>query len=401
MKHLLHDANINAMLRKLSRLWPFRGIFTLPKNLRAKQLFDDMNGSSLPAMTNLSVVGAGYWGPNLIRNIHENPRCTLRTICDRSEERLVKMRERYGSQVTVCNDFNQLLSDERVDAVIVATDAPSHFELARQALLAGKHVLVEKPLATSLAHCEELGRLADTRGLHLMVGHTFLYSPAVLRIKEMVLDGTLGDISYLHARRLNLGRIQTSCNALWSLAVHDISIALFLFDELPVSVKCWGRSLLGSGVEDVAFLLLEFQSGRMAHIHVSWLDPQKSREITIVGSRCMVTYDDVSVDQKITIHQKNILRSQAPPAPLRDYNSFGEFQYLIRSGDLMVPQIPFTEPLAAEVDAFLDLLTGKPESCRSDWRRGAEVVAVMDAADRSLKNGGLSETVRYGSSHDR
>jgi predicted dehydrogenase len=193
---------------------------------------------------------------------------------------LAKIRDKYGSQGTLCDDFNQLLSDEIVDAVVIATDASSHFESARRALLAGKHVLVEKPLATSLAHCEKLGRLADAHGLHLMVGHTFLYSPSVLQIKEMVLDGMIGDISYLHARRLNLGRIQTSCNALWSLAVHDISIALFLFDERPVSLQCWGRSLLGSGAADVAFLLLEFESGRMGHIHVSWLAPQKSREIT-------------------------------------------------------------------------------------------------------------------------
>ena len=257
-------------------------------------------------MIKIAVVGAGYWGPNIIRNFNQNPDCLLMAVCDTNLERLQKLEDSFQHPVVLTEDYQRILNEPELDAVAIVTGINSHFDLAKSALEAGKHVFVEKPLATTPQECLELGHIAENKNKVLMVGHTFIYNPAVNQLKEIHQSNELGDTYYLHAQRLNLGRVQTSINALWSLAVHDISIALHLFEELPTTVRSWGNAFITPSVEDVVFVNMTFPSGKLANIHVSWLDPEKKRQVTLVGSKKMAVYDDVSLDRKITIYDKGI-----------------------------------------------------------------------------------------------
>src|SRR6202045_2455248 len=249
----------------------------------------------------VGVVGCGYWGPNLVRNFKALPNCHLRAMCDVSEARLKHMRSLY-SDVEGVTDFDHMLNGVGLDAVVVAAPVKHHFSLAKASLLSGKHTLIEKPMASSSAECDELIEIAEAKGLGLMVGHTFLYSAPVRKIVEIVEAGDIGEIRYISARRLNLGLFQKDINVAWDLAPHDISILLYLLDELPVSVSCQGSSHFTKGIEDVTMMHLSFRKNRCAFIHNSWLDPKKVRQMTVVGSQRMIVYDDTEPLEKLKIY---------------------------------------------------------------------------------------------------
>ncbi len=342
----------------------------------------------------VAVVGAGYWGPNIIRNLHENPECELVAICDRDQDRLAQIGKQVKSKAELVDDYGKLLKSPQLDAVAIVTDIDAHYSLAQQALEAGKHVFVEKPLATTAKQCFELGKLAEQCNKVLMVGHTFIYNPAVRKLKDIASSGALGELYYMHAQRLNLGRIQTNLNALWSLAVHDIAIALYIFDERPSWVRAWGNDFITPGVEDVTFLNMQFPSGKLANIHTSWLDPEKKRQVTLVGSKQMVVYDDVSLDRKITIYDKGIDKI-LKDNELAEYKNFSEFQLLTRTGDVSIPHLNFTEPLKVEMQHWMDCIRGKIRQPMTGWREGYDVVKVLEAAQQSLNHAGIPIEIEW------
>lgn len=328
---------------------------------------------------NFGVVGLGYWGPNLARNLNALNDCNLRTVCDLSEERLSHIKTLYPNVIGESN-FRRLLEDSELDAIAIATAVKSHHALAKASLLAGKHTFIEKPLAGSFEECEELVNLAREKGLVLMVGHTFLYSPAIRKIKELVDSGDIGDIRYICARRLNLGLFQKDINVAWDLAPHDISIILHIIGECPQTINCQGSAHITPGIEDVTAMSLKFSNERSAIIHSSWLDPRKVREMTIVGSKRMIVYDDVAQQQKIKVFDARVER---PP----HYDSFAEFHYAYHHGDIYAPFIKQVEPLKTECQHFRDcIIEGKtPLTSGVD---GAEVVRILEASSESLDRGG-------------
>jgi predicted dehydrogenase len=272
---------------------------------------------------NVGVLGCGYWGPNLIRNFRSLPDCRLKMMCDMSEARLTHLRSLYP-EVEGETNYHHMLNGVGLDAVIIATSVKSHFPLAKASLLAGKHTFIEKPMAASSGECEELIDIARKQGAVLMVGHTFLYSPAVIKIKEIVQSGDIGDIRYICARRLNLGLFQKDINVAWDLAPHDIAIILHIMEQKAVSINCCGSAHITPGVEDVTSICLTFPGERSAIIHNSWLDPRKVREMTIVGSKRMIVYDDVLTLEKIRIYDACVER---PPF----YDTFAELSLWRRS----------------------------------------------------------------------
>lgn len=328
---------------------------------------------------NVGVVGCGYWGPNLIRNFRGLGDCKLKLICDLDQSRLNHMKNLYP-EVEGTNDFKYALGAAGLDAIVIATAVRTHHGLAKAALLAGKHVFVEKPLAASAEECEELNAIAKEKGLVLMVGHTFLYSSPVRKIKEIVDRGDIGEIRYINARRLNLGLYQKDINVTWDLAPHDISIVQYILDDEPVSVNCRGTAHVTPGIEDVTTLCLNFRKERTAIIQSSWLDPRKVREMTIVGSKRMIVYDDVQPLEKIKIYDARV---ETPPR----YDTFAEFQYAYHYGDVYIPHIKQEEPLKVECQHFLDCIkhSRTPMTCGS---KGLELVKILEASSASLRAGG-------------
>ncbi len=287
----------------------------------------------------------------------------------------------YPTRLT--QDVADALNDPQIDALVIATPAGSHYSLARDALRAGKHVLVEKPLAMRADHAAELISLARDRDRVLMVGHIFEYNPAVLKIKELIDGGQIGQARYLYSNRVNLGRVQSDINALWSIAPRDVSIALYLLRQMPLEVSARGAAYLNGRVEDVVFVTLVFRSGVIAHIQASWLDPSKVRRLTVVGSQKMIVYDDVADEGKVKIYDKGVYRKEEA--------LYGEFQYRVHSGDITIPKIDMTEPLHDECAHFVDCVrTGARP--RTDGESGLRVVRVLEAAQQSLDRHG--ETVR-------
>ena len=328
---------------------------------------------------NIAVVGCGYWGPNLIRNFSSLPECRVKEVCDLDQERLAHMKRLYP-EVTTTTDFEHVLTNPEIDAIIIATPVHLHFQLAKESLAAGKHTLIEKPMASSVAQCLEMIRIAEKQELTLMIGHTFIYSSAVRVIKEIVDSGHVGEILYISSQRLNLGLFQKDINVAWDLAPHDISIILYVLNQSPIGVNCQGKAHLRSGIEDVTNMSLDFHNGGLAIIHSSWLDPNKIRRMAIVGSKRMLLYDDNEPLEKIKIYDKRV---EIPP----HYDTFAEFHYAYHYGDMRAPYLKQVEPLKLECQHFLDCIrTGsKPDS--GGWE-GLRVVQVLEAASLSLKNGG-------------
>ncbi len=327
----------------------------------------------------VGVVGCGYWGPNLVRNFRSLPDCNLRLMCDISESRLKHLRSLYP-EVEGVTDFDHVLNGAGLDAVVIATAVRLHFPMAKAALLAGKHTFIEKPMAASAAECEELVEIARQKGVVLMTGHTFLYSPAVRKIKEIVDCGDIGEIRYICARRLNLGLFQKDINVAWDLAPHDISIIQHIMGEQPISVNCQGSAHITPGVEDVTTMWLKFAKQRTAIIHSSWLDPRKVREMTIVGSRRMIVYDDVAPLEKLRIFDARVER---PP----HYDTFAEFHYAYHYGDMYAPYIKQEEPLKTECQHFLDCIR-ESRTPLTSGQKGLELVRILEASSESLKRGG-------------
>jgi predicted dehydrogenase len=337
----------------------------------------------------VGVVGCGYWGPNLVRNFKSLPNCELRAMCDLSEARLNHMRGLYPD-VQGTTDFGHMLNGVGVDAVVVAAPVKHHFPLAKAALLAGKHTLIEKPMASSAAECEELIEIAQSKSLTLMVGHTFLYSAPVRKIAEIVQAGDLGEIRYINSRRLNLGLFQKDINVAWDLAPHDISIILHILEEFPVAVNCQGNAHVTQGIEDVTNISLTFRHKRFATIQSSWLEPRKVREMTIVGTRRMIVYDDVQTNEKIRIYDTRVER---PP----HHDTFAEFHYSYHYGDMYVPYLKQEEPLRGECQHFLECIEKGTEPLTSG-HRGLELVKILEAASASLKEKGAP--VNFSKSRD-
>jgi predicted dehydrogenase len=327
----------------------------------------------------VAVAGCGYWGPNLIRNFSSLPDCRVKQMCDVDEGRLAHMKKLYTSTATTTK-FEDLLNDEELDAIVVATPVHLHHELAKKSLLAGKHTFLEKPMASSSAECAELVALAAKNNLTLMVGHTFIYSTPVRKIKEIVDSGEIGEVQYISSRRLNLGLFQKDINVTWDLAPHDISIILYLIGRPPVSINCQGKAHVDKKIEDVTNMSLNFDNGGFAIIHSSWLDPNKVREMIIVGSKKMIVYNDNEPLEKIKIYDKRV---EAPP----HYDTYAEFHYSYHYGDAHIPYLKQVEPLKVETQHFLDCIRNgkKPETSGLD---GLRVVQILEAASCSLKNDG-------------
>lgn len=327
----------------------------------------------------VGIVGCGYWGPNLIRNFRSLPNCTVKGMCDLSEARLQHMRTLYP-EIEGMTDYQQLLKSD-VDAVAIAAPVKFHFPLAKASLLAGKHTLIEKPMAASAEQCEELIEIAERNGLILMIGHTFLYSAAVRKIMEIIQSGDIGEIRCINARRLNLGLFQQDINVAWDLAPHDISIILHVLGEFPISVNCQGNAHVTPGIEDVSNMSLSFRHKRFATIQSSWLEPRKIREMTFVGTQRMIVYDDLQTSEKIRIFDSRVER---PP----HYDTFAEFHYSYHYGDSYIPHVKQDEPLKVECQHFLDCII-KGSRPVSSGRDGLDLVRILEASSQSLKiNGG-------------
>jgi len=337
----------------------------------------------------MGVVGCGYWGPNLIRNLRQSADCQLKLICDASEQRLRHMQRLYPD-VAMTHRFEDLLDDLEIDAVVIATPVRFHYEMAKASLNAGKHTFIEKPMARTVAEGEELVALAERKGLVLMVGHTFLFSPAVRRMKEIIDAGDIGELHYISARRLNLGLFQKDINVAWDLAPHDISIILHLLDEQPVSVSCQGNSHVSRGIEDVTMMYLNFRKNRCAFIQNSWLDPKKVRTMTVVGSRRMIVYDDTEPLEKLKIYDARV---EVPP----HYDTFAEFTYSYHYGDAYVPYIKQDEPLKLECQHFLECIRSECAPIVGG-QQGLDVVRILEAAGVSLRQQGAAVSLGAGKS---
>ncbi|HEX8858477.1 MAG TPA: Gfo/Idh/MocA family oxidoreductase [Actinomycetes bacterium] len=324
-----------------------------------------------------ALLGYGYWGRNLARNLHQRLGTDWAACVDLDPERRAEVARRYP-WVAPLGDLGPVLADPAIEAVVVATPAASHAALTRQALDAGKHVLAEKPLALSTAEAAALTRQAERAGRVLMVGHTFEYNPAVIKMRALLQSGELGDLWYLHSQRVNLGRIQSDINALWSIGPHDVSIANYLIGAAPRWVSARGARYLHTELEDVVFATLGYDGGVLAHLHVSWLDPSKVRRTTMVGSRRMVVFDDLDSEAKLRVYDKG-----ADPVQ----GGYGEYQFRLRAGDIHVPRTEMTEPLALELDHFLECCASGSRP-RSDGWSGTRVVAALEAAQQSLDKGG-------------
>jgi predicted dehydrogenase len=329
--------------------------------------------------TVLAQIGCGYWGPNLLRNFSTLPNCQVKYVVDSSPERRAFVEANFPKTLAI-HSVDQALADPAVDGVVIATPAGTHFELARGALLAGKHIFVEKPLATKVTEVDELDRLARDRELLVVAGHTFIYNAAVRYVKKLLDAGELGEIRYIYSQRLNLGRIRSDIDALWNFAPHDISIIQYwLGDPTPLSVHRVGMDFIQKGIDDVVFLSIVYPQKIIANIHVSWLDPQKVRKIIIVGSRKMVVYDDVAED-KIAIYDKGIDR-KAILGENMDFDHPNPEQFKYRNGDILMPQVHFTEPLRFEAESFVESMWNGKKSL-TGISHARNVVAILEQAQQ-------------------
>jgi predicted dehydrogenase len=323
-------------------------------------------------MINIAQIGVGYWGPNLLRNLVMNKSVKVKAVVDLAKERREYVKSLYPA-IQVTDDVNQIFQDPEIKGVVIATPVRTHFDLAVKALEGGKHILVEKPLATSVAEVEEMGRLAHMKHLVVMVGHTFLYNAAVRYVKGLIDSGEMGDIRYIYSQRLNLGRIRSDVDALWNFAPHDISIIQYWLDDAePISVVKRGIDYIQKSIDDVVFINILYPNKIMANIHVSWLDPHKVRSMTIVGSKKMVVYDDIA-ENKIAVFEKGIDRT-AKLGENMPFDSPQEFNY--REGDTLLPKIGFQEPLKVEIDHFIDCVQNGTK-CLTGLDHAKKVVQIL------------------------
>jgi predicted dehydrogenase len=327
---------------------------------------------------NVGVVGCGYWGPNLARNFHSTNNAKLSLVCDASEARLKHMKNLYPA-IETTTDLQHAVNGSGLDAVVIATPVRFHYEMAKTALEAGKHTFIEKPMASSVAECQSLVDIARKNGLVLMIGHTFLYSPTVRKIKQIIDQGDIGDILYVCSRRLNLGLFQKDINVAWDLAPHDLSIILYIMGDVPETVSCSGMAHVTKDIEDVIVMNLGFSEKRCAIVHNSWLDPRKVREMTIVGTKRMIVYDDVATHEKIKIFDARV---ETPP----HYDTFAEFHYAYHYGDTYAPYVKQEEPLKIECQHFIDCIREGREPLTSG-RHGMELVRILEASKESLAAG--------------
>jgi predicted dehydrogenase len=335
----------------------------------------------------VAIVGCGYWGMNYVRLLSELSETEVVAVCDRMPDRLYEVKRRFPN-VRMTTEVEDIASMEDVDAVIVCTSATTHYQIARCLLEAGKHILVEKPITTSVTHTEELIRLAEKHDVKLMVGHVFLFNPGIELVKTYIEQGELGKIYYLHACRTNLGPIRQDVNVLWDLATHDVSILNYLLDSVPQWVNASGAKVLGNNREDVGFVVLGYPSGVRGHIHVSWADPNKVREIVVVGSNTRIAFDDLSVQEKVRVYEKGVVSSLVEPA------SYGEYHLSIRDGNIVSPHVQISEPLKNQAKHFVQCVIEDCEPLTDGWS-GLAVVRVMEAIDRSLAQNGTPIEIQW------
>lgn len=346
---------------------------------------------------NVALVGLGYWGPNLARSIATASGARLHTLCDTRPARLDHLRDQYP-HARMTSEFDSVLADPEVDGIVIATPVPTHFSLARASIEAGKSVLVEKPLAQSSDECRQLIDLARSRSVVLMAGHVFIYNAAVEKVKSYIDSGELGDVRYVYSQRLNLGQVRHDVNALWNFAPHDLSILDYWLGAGPRSVVARGYAYVQPDIEDVVFMTLDYPNGVAANVHISWLDPLKVRQMTVVGTEKMVVYDDVSAEARIRLYDKAATRGRRPGAPRDDmqspeaFETFGEWQVLLRAGDVLIPKIDFTEPLKVECQHFVDCISTGSEP-RTGGESALRVVRGLEAAERSMKSGGAPQLI--------
>lgn len=318
-------------------------------------------------MINIAIIGAGYWGPNLVRNFYRLKEVKIHTVCDFNQEKLELIRKSYPKILNFTQNFNEVFKNPEIEAIVIALPVGLHYQFGKKALLAKKHVFIEKPLTTKVSQAKELIALAKKNRRVLMVGHTFLYNDAVRKIKEYIDKGKLGEIYYIYFQRLNLGKIRQDVNALWNVAPHDVSMALFWLGEKPIRVWAKGVDYIQKGVEDVTFLGLEFKNKKFIHIHSSWLDPQKVRKVVIIGSKKMLIYDDTLEREKIKVFDKKITQ-----------------KLTLHDGKVFIPKMKFREPLFVECSHFVDCLKSN-KTPFTDGKNGLEVVEVLEAGQKALK----------------
>jgi predicted dehydrogenase len=339
-------------------------------------------------MIRVAVLGAGRWGPNLIRNFHDGRRSEVLWVVDPDAARLEQVRERLP-EIQLSAEAEPALLDSRVDAAVIAAPTSTHYPLAKAALSLGKHVLVEKPMATEVPQCLELCQLAAAHQRVLLVGHVFVYNPGVRRVKQVLEAGDLGRVYYISTVRTNLGPIRVDVNAAWDLASHDISIVNYWLGTEPCSVSAVGGAWINSGIEDAVFATLRYPGDVLASLHASWLNPRKARDITLVGDRRMLTFDDMNLNEPVRIYDKRVTEARSRHAYI---DTFASFRSSIREGDIIIPKVTLGEPLQLECDDFLDcVLSGKTPA--AGGAQGLAVVRVLEALQRSVRNGGREEQV--------
>lgn len=337
---------------------------------------------------NIGVIGCGYWGPNFVRNFSQIPNVKIVAICDMRPDKLEYIKGIYPSLQTY-SDYRRVLDIPDLDAVVISTPASTHYSISREALLKKKHVLVEKPISIDIAEAGELINLSKKIKRTLMVGHTFLYNPAVNKIKEIIAEGELGRIYYLHSKRTNLGPLRQDVNAIWDLSPHDISIINYILDSPPQEISAYAQKFLSHNLEDVGFVICKYPKQILAHIHVSWLDPKKIRELTIIGSKKMLVYNDIDINEPIKVYDKSVMSKKYE----KDYKTFREFQLIIREGEVAVPKVNMQEPLRLECQHFLDCIINK-NTPRTDGKNGLEILKVLGAINKSLKRKGEVVSLR-------
>ncbi|MBL7151991.1 MAG: Gfo/Idh/MocA family oxidoreductase [Candidatus Omnitrophica bacterium] len=331
---------------------------------------------------NIGIIGCGHWGPNFVRNFYSMPEAQVIGVCDLSPARLAQIKKAYP-RLTVYRDYRRLLDKSSLDAVVVSTPASTHYKIAKEALEKKKHVLVEKPLSTDLGQAEDLIRISRKAGKVLMVGHTFLFNPAVNKIKEIISKKELGRIYYIHSRRTNLGPLRKDVNAVWDLSPHDISIINYILGQMPLEVSAYAQRFLTHKLDDVGFIILKYPKDVLVHIHASWLDPKKIREMVFIGNSKMLVYEDTDLSQPIKVYDKGVMEKRYE----RPYRSFKEFQLIIRDGLTDTVEVEKEEPLKRECRHFIDCIIEGREPL-TDAEGGLNILKVLSAVDKSIARKG-------------